>query len=91
MKKKLSLSAFKARLSATKAYLNALSCLLTPKQQAGDHKRAVFCAFFRLEAPIRRVLFSMNYLYKTKQGKAISAVHKKTGSTSSEKWTLSAY
>ena len=79
MKKRLSLSAFKARLSATKAYLNALSCLLTPKQQAGDHERAVFCVFFRPEVPTRRVLFSMNYLYKTNQGKAISAVHKRQG------------
>jgi hypothetical protein len=40
--------------------------LLTPKQQATNHKRAIICAFVRPEAPVWRVLFSMNYFDKMK-------------------------
>ena len=52
---------------ASVAYFHAVSGLLTPWQQATDHERTVFGVFVCSEAPIERVLFSMNYLDKTKR------------------------
>ena len=59
---------FPMRLSlvsdASKPNFHAGRCYLPPWQQASDHERAAFCAFFRLEVPVGRVLFSMNYFDK---------------------------
>ena len=67
---------FPMRLSlvsdASKPNFHAGRCYLPPWQQASDHERAAFCAFFRLEVPVGRVLFSMNYFDKTKP---VSATH----------------
>ena len=45
---------------ASEPNFHAGRCYLPPRQQASDHEKTAFCAFFRLETPIQRVLFSMN-------------------------------
>ena len=51
---------------ASEAFYLAVNGLLSPSQQAVDHERAAFSTIFRLEAPVGRVLFSMNYFDKRK-------------------------
>ncbi len=49
---------------ASEPNFHAGRCYLPPWQQATDYERTDLCAFFRLEVPVGRVLFSMNYFDK---------------------------
>ena len=52
--------------NASEPYFQCVRAFLPRRQKASDPKRATFSTFFRPEAPVGRVLFSMNYFDKMK-------------------------